>query len=79
MRNVTYGVTEEKYSINGDVRNSYGIACYSDVDECGSATIIRSVRDITSDYEMITEVVRKFNTNKLSLIHFDNVVDDIFG
>lgn len=79
MENVTYGVTEETYSVNGSVRNSYGIACYADVDECGSATIIKSVRDITSDYNMIVEVVRQFNANKLDLLHFDNVVDDIFG
>lgn len=76
---ITYGVIEETYSTDEDYRVSYGIACYADLEECGTATIVNSVRDISSDKKTISDIVLLFNTNKLSLIHFEDVVDDIFG
>lgn len=45
----TYGITEERYALEKDSRVSYGIAAYSDTDEDGTAMIIASVHDVTSD------------------------------
>lgn len=76
MMNITYGITEETYTLNGESRKSYGIAVYADAEEDGSATILTSVRDITSEQERLAELVRKCNLLELSPIHLDDVIED---
>ena len=49
MMNVTYGVTEEIYSLGTSSRTSYGIAAYADSEEDGTATIVASIHDVTAD------------------------------
>ena len=44
MMNVTYGMTEEVYSLGAERRVSYGIAAYADAEEDGTA-IKQKVRD----------------------------------
>ena len=49
MMNVTYGVTEEIYSLGASSRVSYGIAAYAYAEEDCTATIVAPVHDVTSD------------------------------
>lgn len=76
MTNVTYAITEEKYTLGEEVRISYGIVAYFSPKQCGTATVIDSVHDITSDKERLSELVKKCNRLELSTIHLHDVVED---
>lgn len=76
MMNVTYGMTEEVYSLDTERRVSYGIAAYADVREDGTATIVASVHDLTADRQALSELVALCNRLNLSLLHLDDVIED---
>ena len=76
MKKITYGLTEESYSIGSTSRISYGIAVYADADIDGTATVIASVHDITSDRERLSALVDACNRLELSLCHLSDVVED---
>ena len=76
MKNVTYGITEEKYSLGSESRISYGIAAYSDVEDKGTTTIICSIHDITHDKARLSKLVDNCNRLELSTIHLSDVVED---
>ena len=46
---ITYGITEEIYTLGSDSRKSYGIVAYSNADTDKTATIVAAIHDITSD------------------------------
>ncbi len=73
---VTYGITEEYYSLGTDSRISYGIAAYADAEEDGTATVLQSVHDITADREKLQALVDICNRFKLSTIHLQDVIED---
>lgn len=74
MNYVTYGITRDVYELNGEQRVSYGIAAYSNHD---IATIIASVRDISTDRNKVECMTKSFNELSLSVIHFNDVVEDL--
>lgn len=76
MKNIKYGIVEEIYHLNGEVRTSYGIVVYSNADIDGTSTIIGSVRDITSDKDVIETFAQKLSLMELSPIHLKEVVED---
>lgn len=76
MIEVTYGITEEKYSIGSKTRISYGIAAYSNTESDGTSTVVASVHDITDEKERLEELVDRCNRLKLSVIHLLDVVED---
>ena len=75
----TYGITEENYALEKDSRVAYGIAAYSDADKDGTATIIASVHDVTSDKEALAALVSLCNSLELSPIHLYDVVADFLA
>ena len=79
MMNVTYGVAEEIYSLGSSSRTSYGIAAYADADEDGTATIVASVHDVTTDKQAIDELVSLCNRLDLSTVHLIDVVEDFLA
>ena len=72
---ITYGITEEKYTLGDDSRVSYGIAVY----DSGISTVIASVRDLSSDREAVEEHVRLCNRLELSPIHLNDVAEDFLA
>lgn len=74
--NIKYGITEEIYALGADRRVSYGIAAYANAEEDGTATIVASVHDITSDRQALAELVLSCNRSELSVIHLDDVIED---
>lgn len=76
MPSITYGVTEEVYSLGGNSRKAYGIAAYSNSEIDGTATVLTSVNDISSDREKLEELVQICNRSELSLIHLKDVIND---
>ena len=76
MITITYGVSKEIYEWEEKQRIAYGIVVYADIEKDGTATIIESIRDISSDRKAIEELVEKCNRLQLSLIHLGDVVDD---
>ena len=79
MMNVTYGVTEEIYSLGASSRVSYGIAAYADAEEDDTATIVASVHDITTDKQALDELVSLCNRLDLSTVHLMDVVEDFLA
>lgn len=79
MPSITYGVTEEVYSLGGNSRKTYGIAVYSNSEIDGTATVLTSVNDITSDRVKLEELVQICNRAELSLIHLKDVINDFLA
>ena len=79
MINITYGVTEEIYSLGASTRTSYGITAYSDSDEHSNTTIVASVHDVTADKKSISKLVDLCNRLELSSIHLNDVVEDFLA
>lgn len=79
MMNVTYGVTEEIYSLGISSRTSYGIAAYMDSEENGTATIVTSIHDVTTDKRALDKLVSLCNRLELSTIHLLDVVEDFLA
>ena len=79
MMNITYGVTEEIYSLGTSSRTSYGIAAYADSEEDGTASIVASVHDVTADKQALSELVDLCNRLELSTIHLNNAVEDFLA
>ncbi|MBR3806075.1 MAG: hypothetical protein IKJ13_04465 [Clostridia bacterium] len=76
MKNITYAVSEEKYTFGEKSRTSYGIVAYSNADQDGSKTIVASARDITTDKDSLVELVNDCNRLGLSTLHLNDVVED---
>lgn len=76
MDNIVYGVIEEKYTLGKEQRVSYGIAAYSDSNINGTATVVKSVRDISNDISVVTEITDICNRLSLSTIHLHEVIND---
>ena len=76
MKNITYAVSEERYTFGNETRTSYGIVAYSNADKGGRKTIIASVRDITSDKAGLSKLVDDCNRLELSTLHLNDVVED---
>ena len=79
MNNITYGISKEIYSLGGNIRESYGIVAYANTELDGTATIIASVKDITSDKKRLQNLVDKCNELNLSLAHFNDIVEDFLA
>ncbi len=76
---ITYGITEEIYSLGGMTRVAYGIAVYTDAEQDGTASILLSVPDITSDRDKLWELIQKCNRLALSPVHLYDVIDDFLA
>ncbi|MBO5009861.1 MAG: hypothetical protein J6D20_04085 [Clostridia bacterium] len=76
MKNITYAVSEEKYTFGEKSRTSYGIVAYSNADQDGSKTIVASAHDVTTDKDSLLELVNDCNRLGLSTLHLNDVVED---
>lgn len=74
---ITYGIIEEIYSLNGAVRLSYGLAVYADAALNGTSTVVASAHDVSSDKDRLLKRIRQFNRLQLSLIHWDDILEDL--
>ena len=79
MMNVNYAVAEEKHALGEEKRISYGIVAYANADQDGTATIVASVRDITSDKKRLKKLVDDCNRLELSTVHLLDVVEDFLS
>ncbi len=78
MSALTYELVEEKYTLNGQSRVAYGMVLLANAAEDGTATIIASARDLTSDKARLEALIENCNKLELSPIHFDDVVEDFW-
>lgn len=79
MNTVTYGVSEERYSLAAETRISYGIVAYADAETDGIAAIVASVRDISPDKQRIELLAEQLNRLELSPIHLCDVIADFLA
>ena len=76
MMNITYAVTEEKYTLGNESRTSYGIVAYANAEQNGTATVVTSIHDVTSDEQSLRRLVDDCNSLELSIVHLPDVVED---
>ena len=68
--NITYRIrNDEICDQNGNKYTVFGVDVFDDEEK-----IIKSVKDIFFDYAQAQDFVRRCNTEKLELIHLDDVV-----
>lgn len=79
MITVTYGITEEKYTLGLQTRTSYGIAAYSNSETDGTAAVIASVHGICEDKEKLSKLVQTCNYLELSVVHLRDVIEDFLA
>ena len=79
MIDITYVITEEIYTLGDDRRVSYGIAGCSNSKSDGTATIVVSFRDISSDKSQISELLNVCNRLSLSTYHLMDVICDFLA
>ncbi len=79
MNTFTYGVVEEKYKLKNKVRIAYGIVIYADTENDSTATIVASIRDLTTNKNCAEELVDYCNKLQLSPDHFDDVIEDFLN
>ncbi|MBE6632777.1 MAG: hypothetical protein E7620_00375 [Ruminococcaceae bacterium] len=73
---ITYGLVKEIYVLNHYIRVSYGIVACANAAEEGSATIVASARDLTTDRTRMTELVALCNSLRLDPVHLREVAED---
>lgn len=79
MMNVTYAITEEKFTLGNESRISYGIVAYANAEQDSTATIVASVGNITSDKQRLIKMVDDCNRLELSTVHLPDVVEDFLS
>lgn len=79
MSNITYGSVTEVYSLGEDSRISYGIVAYSDANDVGTASVIASVHDVTSDEGKLNGLANLCNDLQLDPVHLGDVIDDFLA
>ena len=73
---IAYGIVEEKYVLGESQRIAYGIAAYADAETDGTATIVASVNDISSDKDRVEAFVKSCNSAKLSPRFLKDAAED---
>ncbi len=76
MKNIIYGLIQEQYILGDETRISYGVAAYADPEFDGTVTVVASAHDLSGDKNVMTDFVNKCNELQLSLLHFDDVIED---
>ena len=79
MSNITYGTVTEVYSLGEDSRISYGIVAYSDANDTGTASVIASVHDVTSDKGTLNGLATLCNDLQLDPVHLCDIIDDFLA
>ena len=79
MTTITYGVSEEKYSLDDTTRISYGIVAYACSKKDRIPSIVASVRDISNNKTRIEQLADLFNRIELSPIHLNDVIADFLA
>ena len=73
---VNYGIIEERYILNNQSRTAYGIAAYADSEIDGTATVVSSVHDISSDLCEVTALADICNRLRIPPFCLRDVVED---
>ena len=76
MSNITYGVSKEIYSYKGAIREAYGLVAYDNAEYDGTLTIVAAANDLSCDETKLQELANKCNEGNLSLVHFNDIVND---
>lgn len=79
MSNIYYGVVKETYRFMENSREAYGIVAYADADSDGTATVIVSAHDLTSDRYRAEQLAEKCNRGNLSICNFYEVIEDFLA
>lgn len=79
MNSITYGTVTESHSLGDTARVSYGIAVYSHAESDGTATVIASVHDVSSEKDKIDDLVSLCNLHHLDPVQLCDVIDDFLA
>lgn len=73
---ILYTIIKNTYFLNGEERESYGIAA---VDKNDGNTVLDSVPDISSDMHRVEILTMLCNGFQVSYIHLRDVIADFLG
>ena len=73
---ITYGIIEERYTLNDRSRIAYGIAAYADAEIDATATIVTSIHDITADLCDATALAEVCNRLHIPPQYLRDIVED---
>lgn len=69
-----YFLVHETYAYGDIVRKSYGLVAATTKNN--EIAVVESYSDVCSDFELIDQFVKNCNRLSLSIIHFEDTVDD---
>ncbi len=72
MNSVTYQITKQEYSCNGERRIAYGIAAYATT----SQQPLTCIRDLSADRAAVEALVERCNRAGLSIEHLQDIAED---
>lgn len=79
MRDVIYGLVEERYQLQNERRTAFGIAAYADFEAEGTRCIVAAVHDLSPDEDAVAALVARCNACRLSPEHLAEVALDAMG
>lgn len=77
MRQILYGIVEERYPLGSRERRSYGIVAYANAEQEESACVVASVRDLSHDRSRVEQAVTLCNQLGLDPIHLQDIAEDL--
>lgn len=76
MNIFTYGTVTESYSLGNTSRVSYGIAVYAHTECDGTAAVIASIHDVSTEKDKVDALVFLCNLHHLDPVQLCDVIDD---
>lgn len=76
MSSIIYEVTEDTYLIDGELKQIYGIAVYSNDKNNAKKTLLKAINNITTDKYKLSQLAKACNSCNLSPIHLKDIVED---
>ena len=78
MNLVTYGLIEETFILKLNVVKLYGVVAYKNIGS-DNEIILDSIRNISTNKEVVQCLIDKCNKYNLSIIHLEDVVNDMIN
>ena len=79
MNLVTYGLIEEAFILKLNVVKLYGVVAYKNIGSDNELIILDSIRNISTNKELVQCLIDKCNKYNLSIIHLEDVVNDMIN
>lgn len=79
MNLVTYGLIEETLILKLNVVKLYGVVAYENIGSDNELIILDSIRNISTNKEVVQGLIDNCNKYNLSIIHLEDVINDMIN